>query len=204
MVILNRREAREHGVIMTVVLPTGQPVPRNFLGSVHVATVSCRTYSNCSCFATTKFELRSCSHSFIRTDEIAVWLTRGEVAWTANENPSDGQLTAIAKGGANAGFDSRLSAHRCWTGVRREQGASSRERCRLNPRTRTLLVLHCLKHKHSQFHSKKRPLTLSIPRFTEGCSRYYPGGAHFFADPPPPWHTWSQSPPTLRTSKCFN
>ena len=30
----------------------------------------------------------------------------------------------------------------------------------------------------------------------KGCSRNYPGGALFFQTPPPPGHTWSQSPPT--------
>ena len=30
------------------------------------------------------------------------------------------------------------------------------------------------------------------------------GGPHFFSDPPSPGHTWSQSPPTPRTRKCFN
>ena len=41
--------------------------------------------------------------------------------------------------------------------------------------------------------------------FAKGCSRNYPrGGAFFFQTPPPPEHTWSQSPPTPMKRKCFN
>ena len=40
---------------------------------------------------------------------------------------------------------------------------------------------------------------------TKGRFRNYPGGGHiFFQTPPPPGQTWSQSPPTPRTRKCFN
>ena len=38
-----------------------------------------------------------------------------------------------------------------------------------------------------------------VYHLAKGHSRNYPGGAHFFQTPPPPGHTWSQSPPTLKT-----
>ena len=47
------------------------------------------------------------------------------------------------------------------------------------------------------------------PSFPKGCSRNYPRGwvdepHFFFQTPPPPRHTCSQRPPTLRTRKCFS